>query len=242
MNENPSIAEPFERELDAGLRRRFAPPARLATLAARASAEAERRAARRAVAGALAWTAAAAVVLGAALFLARSGAPPLPGHAQPAPVSPVSLVVAACTPWTPTASPASAAQGSEVHSPDLVALYRTMDTCQRSAEALACGDDGELEQKLRSTYGQEVELEPGAAALLHGPFSSPEWPTAAILTGAAGNATSVLVADRDQTLACCLLVRLAEDSGLNLFTWKLGELVLTEITPLPEPRLFDCFK
>ena len=39
-----------------------------------------------------------------------------------------------------------------------------------------------------------------------------------------------------------LLFELGEESELNLFTWQLGDLVLTEITPLDEPRLLGFFE
>jgi len=35
---------------------------------------------------------------------------------------------------------------------------------------------------------------------------------------------------------------LPEDSGLQMFHWKVGELVLTEITPLQEPQLLQYFQ
>ena len=62
-----------------------------------------------------------------------------------------------------------------------------------------------------------------------------------IFTGSSEDVTSVLVADRDTTLDCCVRMRLAADSGLNVFSWSLGDLALTEITQHVEPRLLPFF-
>ena len=116
-----------------------------------------------------------------------------------------------------------------------------MDACQRSS-AVSCGAEDRLAERLEESYGQDMELRPEAIGLLHGPFGSPEWPTGTILTGFPENKTSVLVAERDSTLTCCMRMQLPESSGLRLFTWRVGGLVLTEITPLAEPRLIACFE
>jgi hypothetical protein len=127
--------------------------------------------------------------------------------------------------------------------PDLVRLYRDMDACQREKSSAApCSDGDELAARLSGIYGQPLDVRPEAAGLLHGPFGSDEWPTGTIVTGPASGLTSVLVAERDATLACCLEMNLPDDSGLHLFTWQVGEVVLTEISPLAEPQLLGYFQ
>src|SRR6185503_15119432 len=130
-----------------------------------------------------------------------------------------------------------------LHSPDLERLYHDMDACQRDSSQAACGKSDFLAERLSETYGQPLALRPEAAGRLHGPFGSDEWPTATIVTGTSDGRTTVLVADRDETLACCVaIMQLPEDSGLNLITWQVGEVVLTEITPFAEPRLLTYFQ
>jgi hypothetical protein len=51
--------------------------------------------------------------------------------------------------------------------------------------------------------------------------------------------TVALVVERGAMLDCCVHPTLAEGSGLNYFTWPVGDSVLTEITPHAEPRLID---
>jgi hypothetical protein len=129
-----------------------------------------------------------------------------------------------------------------VHSPDLERLYHDMDTCQRDTSQAVCGTSDFLAERMSATYGQPLELRPEAAGRLHGPFGSDEWPTATIVTGTSDERTAVLVADRDATLACCVRMQLPDDSGLHLFTWQVGAVVLTEITPFAEPRLLAYFQ
>jgi hypothetical protein len=118
-----------------------------------------------------------------------------------------------------------------------------MDACQRETSSAAPCDDGDdLGARLAGIYGQPLELRPESAGLLHGPFGSDEWPTGTIVTGPAAGLTSVLVADRDATLACCVQMNLPDDSGLHLFTWQVGEVVLTEISPFAEPQLLHYFQ
>jgi hypothetical protein len=87
-----------------------------------------------------------------------------------------------------------------------------------------------------------VCLKPDAAELLAGPFSSAEWPTGTLWTGPVEDGSPVLVADLDATHACCLALELPAGSPLNVFTWRVADLTLTEITPSREPRLLDCFE
>jgi hypothetical protein len=231
--------DPLDARLDAALRRLFAPPDKsdgadgiggLGRPAARPEA------ARRATPWATLPAAAAAALL-VWLFVRRedpaatrseppSGAPAR--HATLPPVGPLEEC--------------RAGEPSAVRAPDLTALYRAMDACQREPALLACDDEDQLAETLGTTYGEEVRIRPGAAALLRGPFSSPEWPTGTILTGQADQQTAVLVAESHETLACCLSVQVPEDSGLRFFTWRLGDLVLTEITPLEEPRFLEFFE
>ena len=107
---------------------------------------------------------------------------------------------------------------------------------------MACGEVDRLDHKLAAAYGEDVRLKPSAAGMLHGPYSSKEWPTGTVLAGFPEATTAVLVAERDATLSCCLDPYLAPESGLNSFTWRFGDIVVTEITPLEEPPLLDYFE
>ena len=51
----------------------------------------------------------------------------------------------------------------------------------------------------------------------------------------------MLVAERESTYTCCVAAELPADSDLKVFTWRVGGILLTEITPLSEPRLLDYF-
>lgn len=237
MNE-PRPPDALDRRIDEALRRRFAAPASLDTLAQRARP-------RRGVRPGpwLALAAAAAVLLGL-LWASRGRAVATPRPARgrlvvaertpPADVPSFCRIVGPVMDGQPSLGPG--------HSPDLERLYRDMDACQASSDSSACGSGDDLAQRLSATYGQPLELRPEAAGLLHGPFGSEEWPTGTIVTGQTDGGTSVLVADRGATLECCVRMRLAEDSGLHLFTWQVGEVVLTEITPSAEPRLLGYFE
>lgn len=240
MNETPQDA--LDRRIDAALARRFAPPASLATLAARARP-------RPRIRPLVLWLAAAAALaaIGLRVVLRRA-----------APVVRNGIVEVRRTVLDPLASepsfcslvgPLEDARGEpgRVHNPDLANLYRDMDACQRSSLAVACGENDLLAERMSATYGQELGLRPEAAGLLHGPFASADWPTGTIMTGTIVTAgspdqTAVLVADHDTTLDCCVRMKLAESSGLHMFTWQVGEVVLTEITPLAEPRLLSFFE
>ncbi len=251
MNERADPDE-LDRRIDLALGRRFEPPRTLDALAERAlgSHARARRPGRhlgRRIALALAVAAAALFVWLAPWRTAPSSAPLrlaaapeeglAPARSQPRPVSGRTV---ACRPVGPLES--SAGMPTQVHSPDLAQLYSAMDACQRSAAALPCPENDGLAESLRATYGSELELSPDAVGFLQGPFASADWPTATILTGFAEEHTSVLVAERDATLDCCLCMQLSEQSGLSVFTWKVGDLVLTEITPLSEPRLLQFFE
>ena len=54
--------------------------------------------------------------------------------------------------------------------------------------------------------------------------------------------TSVVIAERDSVLSCCIDLRNPQGADLNVFTWSVGDLVLTEITPSTEPQLLDYFR
>lgn len=248
MTERPASPDPLDRRLDASLRRTFAPPASLDSLASRSAERARPRRSRGARLGpwvALAGVAAAA----AALFLARRERPVPPAERS----LPVEHVASGAAP-----SPADEPQpsfcrlvgplvegvpaGGMVHTPDLVRLYHDMDACQRGAEVAVCSASDGLAQRLSETYDQPLGLRPEAAGILHGPFGADDWPTATMFTGTSGDQTSLLVADRGSTLACCVNMDMPEGSGLRLFTWQVGEVVLTEITPSEEPRLLPYFQ
>ncbi|HEX6883407.1 MAG TPA: hypothetical protein VF530_08495 [Planctomycetota bacterium] len=228
-------ADALDRAIEQSLRRRFPVPPSVDTLAARLRP----RGGPRVPWLALAAAAAAALVLGAAGWL-RSQRAPAGAPLEVVERAPSAESVSFCRLVGPLLEglPGLGAQ----QSPDLARLYHDMDACQESAESTACGADDDLAQRLSATYGQPLALRPEAAGRLHGPFGSEEWPTATIVTARSDGETAVLVADRGTTLECCVRMRLAEDSGLQLFTLEVGELFLAEISPHPEPRLLAYFE
>jgi hypothetical protein len=235
MNRHPSAPDDLDRRIVAALRQRFTPPASLDGLAARLSARRRR--------GRLQFfllACAAGLVAGFALWwLARPAGPRFERFRPDRPALDVAAAPTSCTLVGPLEE---ARDPARPQAPDLVALYRTMDACQRSSAAVACGENDELLARLRASYGPEVALRSEAAGLLHGPFASVEWPTGTILTGTSEDLTTVLVAERNATLDCCVRMRLAESSGLNVFTWSVGDLALTEISPHDEPRFLQLFE
>jgi len=239
MTRLPSEPEPdaLERRLEAALRRRFAPPASLDTLAARLDARRRRRRLE------LVLLASAAVLVAAlGLWWRARPAPRRFERLRPGPLA-VDLAALDAPAFCQLVGPLEEARDPALpQAPDLVALYSAMDVCQRSSAAVACGENDELLTRLRASYGPDVALRSEAAGLLHGPFASAEWPTGTILTASSENLTTVLVAERDATLDCCVRMRLAESSGLNVFTWSVGDLALTEISPHDEPRFLQLFE
>lgn len=128
----------------------------------------------------------------------------------------------------------------ELTVPNLASLYHEVRSC--AGRQVACGEQDDLETTLASSHGESVRLTPEADRALYGPFSSSEWPTATVLTGYPGDATAVLIAESAATYSCCLRTELPEGCGLHVFTWQVGDLVLTEVTPLLEPRLLTLFE
>lgn len=241
MNDSQPLPDALDQRIDAALRRRFVLPAGLETLAARARPTPGRRFSPWLV-FAVGAAASALFFLFAWLWTKRPAAEPETGRR-------VELAAAGVL---PLAEPAfcrligplldGQPEPGRMHSPDLARLYSDMDACQRDTSAAACGQADQLAERLSATYGQPFALRPEAAGRLHGPFGSDEWPTATIVTGTSDDRTAVLVADRDATLACCVRMQLSEGSGLRLFISQVGEVVLTEITPLSEPRLLPYFE
>jgi hypothetical protein len=242
MNDPTSPAEPdaLDRRLDAALRRRFAVPPTLDTLAARARPRPRLRP----------WMALAlaAGLLAGFLLWRGLGARPAPGAPRPR----VAALPSTGAAQLPVDAPFCRLIGPLVDGlseparpriPDLVRLYREMDVCQRDTSDAACGHADQLAERMSATYGQELELRPEAAGLLHGPFGSDEWPTGMIVTGTSDERTAVLVADLGSTIDCCVQVEdMPEGSGLRLFNLQVGDVVFTEITPFGEPRLLRYFE
>lgn len=123
--------------------------------------------------------------------------------------------------------------------PDFVRLYQSMAAAHRAQAVSACGEGDRLTELLEQTYGPGVRLAPGAAQRLHGPFGSVEWPTGTILTGTIDGQMSLLIFESDRVLSCCADLEVPRESGLNAFTWFVGDVAYTEITPLEEPRLSE---
>lgn len=232
---NEPRPDDLDRRIDAALHRRFDPPPGLDTLAARAR---PRSASRPWILFAAAAAATAALAFAYRWRASDERVPPAPEVAELVPLS--FPEAAACRLVGPLVD--GAPEPGRLVSPDLFALWRDMDACQRTGAATACGDEDGLTERLQATYGDDIALKPEAAGLLHGPFGSREWPTATILTSTIDDQTNVIIAERETTLACCMQVDLAESSGLHLFHWQFGDVVLTEITPHSEPQLIAYFE
>ena len=126
--------------------------------------------------------------------------------------------------------------------PDLSAVYAEATVCGDSWVA-ACDVVDDLGATLAAQYGEDLRLRNESARLFNGPFASSEWPTGTVLTGYLDEEPVVLVAERDDTMRCCVrVVEPPPESGLNVFSWSVGEVFLTEITPHSEPRFIDSFE
>jgi len=128
-----------------------------------------------------------------------------------------------------------------VREPDLTTLYYEISTALE--DPFLCPSPEGLADELSASYDccEELRVDPHVTDLLEGPFDSAQWPGGTILTGRAGDSTAVLIADLDSTYRCCVRPQIPEESELEVFTVRLGDLVLTEVTPLSEPRLLDYF-
>lgn len=129
----------------------------------------------------------------------------------------------------------------QVREPNLAALYYEVSTAMD--DPFVCDSLKGLAGELATNYDccEELRMHPNVSDLLEGPFDSSLWPGGTILTGAADDTTAVLVAELGSTYRCCVRPQLPEEGELEVFTVQLGDLVLTEITPLAEPRLLDYF-
>lgn len=236
MNDSRSSPDALDDRIDEALRRRFAPPADLDTLGGRTL---PRRGTPLVPWLVLAVSAAASVAV--LLWASQQEEEPAVRVAREVERTLLGAEPIFCRLVGPLLD--GQPEPGFVHSPDLERLYHDMDACQLdSSSGATCGASDNLAERMSATYGQAIALRPEAAGRLHGPFGSDEWPTGTIVTGTSDDRTAVLVADRDATLACCVRMHLPEDSGLRFFVLRVGEVVLTEITPLAEPRLLPYFE
>ncbi len=254
--------------IDAGLRRLFAPPERVVVpeaIQARASRTAHGSVASERGAP---WPRQAAAFLACAaglggLWLAVRAALPAP-LATTAPVERIALGTtgpqavpgsgepAVALPLGPGAGEASAgaAPGAAARAslPSGWNPERLYAEATRAGEAMATCSGPELDlvrSALGERCGQLLRLHPEAAGLLQGPFGSAELPQGTLLTGYPEGPLgepSVLVAECDGSLACCLDGLVADSGALRAFHARVGDLVLTEITPRAEPRLLQLFE
>jgi hypothetical protein len=116
-----------------------------------------------------------------------------------------------------------------------------MEVCQGESGGVPCGEN-DLAARLAATYGEPIGLRAEAAGRLHGPFGSDEWPTATIVLASGDGPPSMLVADRGDTVACCVMYRPPQDSGLNFFPLEVGGYFLAEVTPAAEPQILGYFE
>jgi hypothetical protein len=128
-----------------------------------------------------------------------------------------------------------------MNEPNLATLYYEVSTALD--DPFICLSPEGLAKEFAANYDccEELRVHPKISDLLEGPFDSSQWPSGTIMTGQVGNGTAVLIADLDSTYNCCVRPQLPEESELEVFTMRLGDLVLTEITHLSEPRLLDYF-
>ncbi len=132
--------------------------------------------------------------------------------------------------------------------PDLESLYASIielpvpqGTCSDQEEA---GSDG-LARLLASRYGTEFRLTPGADRSLFGPHSSEEWPSGMVLSGYPDGPEAlpvVLIAEDDSYHSCCVHAAASPESGLQVYTWRVGDVLLTELSPHDEPRFLESFR
>jgi len=190
------------------------------------------------------------------LLTSEEPSPALPGE-RPRPSSWLSMVLAfaaaavlGLVSWLEREAPPHgpvAMQGlddvpaTSVREPDLTTLYYEISTALENP--FLCPSPKGLADELSASYDccEELRVDPNVTDLLEGPFDSAQWPGGTILTGRAGDSTAVLIADLDSTYRCCVRPQIPEEGELEVFTVRLGDLVLTEVTPLSEPHLLDYF-
>jgi hypothetical protein len=229
----------LERRLETELARRFTPPADPAAGLARALERvpvpaAQPGSARRAAP----WIALAAAA-GLALWVGLRVAPSAPdaprgsegGHGGGLARVPLDAGVPSAAPEVEHGS-----LGPAIARPDLQSLYES--TTSPSGVA-ACTSPEELAQTFAGT---SLRMRPEAAARLHGPVASEEWPSGTVLFGYADGTPAIVVAEDEDRMRCCVRAELSSSSGLQVFTWRVGATLLTEVTPLSEPRLLQLFE
>ena len=161
-----------------------------------------------------------------------------------APSAPSSRVAALEPALDPFVGPLLDARSEEflvrVQRPDLEALWEKAALWTSDPGLRTCDTDDDVAGLLASALDQDVELDAEANGLLQGPFSDESWPTGTILAGLSDGQASVLIAERDEVVTCCLDLE-APAGDLNVYSWPVGDVVLTEITPHTEPRLLGLF-
>ena len=200
------------RDIDASLRRAFAPPADVGAVARRAVARAIEAAANAdpaSVGGrSVAWRPLAAA---AALLLAF-----------------VALIVAG------TRGRDGVRDDTEI-AWELIYAELTPAVCSAGAP---CQSPERLAAHMRAKHGVGLRVELDAEQPLYGPFTSEHWPEATALAVPEGDGHCVvlveaLVDDPRPGLACA--------DGLRCYRRELGKLVLYELTPDDRPRCLDWF-
>ena len=248
QGEGPRRAEleRLQQAIDDSLRRTFAPPTSTRPLPLATPAAARGRARL------LRWAVLAAAAALMALVALRSAGLEGPGgrgagEREHAAREARGTVAPAATEQAHVAGLQRVADEEALLFPDLERLYS--QAVQRPPTLEACISPEELRESgadrramLSARYGEGLRMKPEADTLLQGPFPSSEWPSGTIFTAHGAGAPAVLIAERSEHVECCVRADLPERSDLRVFTWTLGDLHLTEVTPLDEPHLIALFE
>ncbi|MCZ6597193.1 MAG: hypothetical protein O7B99_06130 [Planctomycetota bacterium] len=229
----------LQEAIDAALRRGFTPPEDAGTPVLAFMASARRR---RAAGGFLALAAAAAGLLG--LTLEWPG-----GEEEPPAV--VDVGHSEDAGGAPAQEPAGIREfltenpPEPLASPNLLAMYAS--ATEGAAAAAPPGKVGvceppKLAESLGRQYDQCLIVQPPDTAAFVGPFTSPEWPTATLFVAYSSDTGEPSLVAVDQNVACGFPPRLPASSGLSFFQRSVGNVMVSEVTPLSEPRYLEAFQ
>ena len=135
--------------------------------------------------------------------------------------------------------------------PDLASLYHealASSGVQTGATDLgggcatpALGDS--LTASLKADLGAALRVD-SDANFFAGPFPLAEWRGGTVLAAfpEEGGLPSVLIAESESTVRCCIDLIPPRDPGLHVFAWRIGSILLIEITERTEPSFMESFE